>query len=109
MAPLSDSPFVKPLPYPRNRRNVWLRRALIFATVVVLVDALVGKSGVAQSFQAKHEYERALSELEALRARNAVLTDRVRRLGHDAAAIEDLARQELGFLRRGEIVFLVRP
>jgi cell division protein FtsB len=109
MTTFSDSPLVKPLPYSRNRRNLWLRRALIFATVVVFVDAVVGKSGLAESFRAEHEYENAQAELNALRARNAALTERVRRLGHDASAIEDLAREELGFLRRGEIVFVVRP
>jgi cell division protein FtsB len=108
MLTASDSPLVKPLPYSRSRRNLWLRRTLIFATVVVFVDAVVGKSGLAQSFRAKHEYERALAELDALRAQNAALTERVRRLDHDAAAIEDLAREELGFLRRGEIVFVVK-
>lgn len=104
----SDSPIVKPRAYARHRRNLWLRRALIFATVVVLVDAVVGNSGLAQSFRAEHEYQQALVELEALRAQNAVLTERARRLDHDAGAIEDLAREELGFLRRGEIVFVVK-
>jgi cell division protein FtsB len=107
MPTLLDSPLVKPLPYSRNRRNLWVRRALIFATVVVFVDAVVGKSGLAQSFRAEHEYESAQAELDALRAQNAALTDRVRRLDHDAGAIEGLAREELGFLRRGEIVFVV--
>lgn len=108
MTTLSD-PLVKPLPYSRNRRNLWLRRALIFATAVVFVDAVVGKSGLAESFRAKHEYEKAQAELDAIRARNTALTERVRRLDHDASAIENLAREELGFLRRGEIVFVVRP
>lgn len=104
----SDSPIVKPRTYARHRRNLWLRRALIFATVVVLVDAVVGNSGLAQSVRAEHEYQQALAELEALRVQNAVLTERARRLDHDAGAIEDLAREELGFLRRGEIVFVVK-
>lgn len=109
MTTLSDPPLVTSLLYARNRRNLWLRRALIFATAVVLVDAVVGKSGLAESFRAKQEYERTQAELHTLRAKNAALTDRVRRLDHDASAIEDLAREELGFLRRGEIVFVLRP
>ncbi len=103
-----DSPVVNPLPRARNRRNVWIRRVLIFAIVVVFVDAVVGKNGLAQSFRATHEYEQALAELDALRAQNAALTVRARQLDHDASAIEDLAREELGFLRRGEIVFVVK-
>lgn len=107
MTTLSDPPLVKSLLCARNRRNLWLRRALIFATVVVLVDAMVGKSGLAESFRARQEAEQAQAELDALRAQNAALTTRVRLLDHDARAIEDLAREELGFLRRGEIVFVV--
>ena len=109
MRTLSDPPLVTSLLCARNRRNLWLRRALIFATVVVLVDAMVGKSGLAESFRANQEYEQAQAELDALRAQNAALTNRVRRLDHDATAIEGLAREELGFLRRGEIVFVVKP
>jgi cell division protein FtsB len=105
----SDSLLVKPLPYARQRRSLWLRRALIFATVVVLVDAVVGQSGLAQSFRARHEYEQALRELNALRAENAALTERARQLNQDWTAIESLAREELGYLRRGEIVFVVKP
>jgi cell division protein FtsB len=109
MQTASDSPLVTPRPYSRHRRSLWVRRVLIFATVVVFVDAVVGKSGLAQSFRAADEYERALAELTVLRAQNTALTERARRLDHDAAAIEDLAREELGFLRRGEIVFVVKP
>jgi cell division protein FtsB len=108
MTSVPDTLLVKPLPRGRYRRNRWVRRALIFATVVVLVDAVVGKGGVAEGMRAQQEYERAQAELASLRARNAALLERARRLGGDAEAIESLAREQLGVLRPGEVLFVVK-
>jgi cell division protein FtsB len=104
----SDAPLVKPLPYRRQRRSLWLSRALLFATVVVLVDAMVGKAGVAETIRAGREYEQAQARLWALRAENAALVEEARRLAEDPGAIESRAREDLGFLRQGEIVFVVK-
>jgi cell division protein FtsB len=105
----SRTSTVKSLPYRRQRRSLWLSRALIFATVIVLVDAIVGKAGVAETIRAGREYEQAQARLWTLRAENAALLEQARRLAEDPAAIESRAREDLGFLRQGEIVFVVKP
>ena len=58
--------------------------------------------------RARAGYERHLARLTAIRQDNAALRQRSRRLGHDPAAIEETAREELGLLRRGEILFLIK-
>jgi cell division protein FtsB len=105
---LMNTLLVKPLP-PRRGTSVWLRRALIFATVVVLVNALVGQGGFAESVRAQHEYAAALARLSALQHDNAELATRAHGLAHDAKTIETVARQDLGVIRPGEVMFVLKP
>jgi len=103
-----DTPLVKPLP-PRRGQNVWLRRALIFATVVVFVNAFVGQGGLSASLRARREYIEAQARLSALQRENALLAERMRRLADDPRTIETVARQELGLIRPGEVMFVLKP
>ena len=105
----SGASLVKPLPYRRQRRSLWLTRALLFATVVVLVDAVVGRAGVAETIRVGRAYEEVQEMLWALRAENAALAEQARRLAEEPGAVESRAREDLGFLRPGEIVFVLKP
>ena len=105
----TDISSAKPLELPQRRQSPWLRRALIFSTVVVLVDSLFGESGLVQTVRAGQEYARAQKRLSALQRENAGLREQARRLSEDPAAIEAVARQELGLIRRGEILFVLPP
>jgi cell division protein FtsB len=91
------------------RRRRWLRGALIFATVVVLVDALVGESGLRETMRARGEYAHAAARLVVMRAENAGLLEHARRLAEDPRTIEAIAREELGVIRPGELLFVVKP
>ena len=75
----------------------------------MLVDALVGDRGLVSSIRARAEYARVQAALNALRLENAALRERQRRLISDRRSIEALAREEMGFIRRGEILFIVTP
>ena len=92
--------------------NIFRRRGLhillIFVTVVLIVDALVGEKGLMQSMNARRQYRELSSSLDGLRRENAVLRDQVRRLNEDPATIESLARKELGLIRPGEVVFILK-
>ncbi|HJR61953.1 MAG TPA: septum formation initiator family protein [Vicinamibacterales bacterium] len=101
--------LVKPLELRQRRPGPWLRRALIFATVVVLVDALVGESGLVQTIRARRDYAQARGSLSTLRYENAGLRERARRLDGDPGAIEAVAREEHGLIRPGEVLFVLRP
>ena len=107
MPALNDTLLAKPLAKPARRP--WLSRLLLFVTVVALVDALVGDRGLVASLRAGQEYARLQTTLNALRIENGALRDRQRRLTSDRHAIEALAREEMGFTRPGEILFIVSP
>ncbi|MGH9219038.1 MAG: FtsB family cell division protein, partial [Vicinamibacterales bacterium] len=46
--------------------------------------------------------------LERARAENAQLREAARRLREDPAAIEEAARRELGLIKPGEVLFIVK-
>lgn len=102
--------LVKPLPPRRGlRHKPWLRGALIFATLVVLVDALVGESGLRRTMLARGEYAEASARLQLMREANGLLHEQARRLAEDPQTIELAAREQLGVIRPGELLFRLRP
>ena len=89
-------------------RNKVIFRLLIFATVVLLVDSLVGDKGLIERLHARRSYAELEASVNDLRARNAKLRKDAQELKENPDVIEAIAREELGFARRNEIVFIVR-
>jgi len=104
-----DTLLVSPLSLARRRQNPWLRCALIFATVSVLVNALVGERSLAETVRARREYAQAATRLQDLRRDNAALLDYAARLARDPRTIEAVARGELGLIHPGEVLFVLKP
>lgn len=90
----------------RGRR--WLRHALFFITLVIVIDAIAGEKGLLALLQARGEYSALERSLERARAENAELRDMARRLREDPTAIEEQARSELGLIKPGEVLFIVK-
>jgi cell division protein FtsB len=84
------------------------RWAVVFFAVAVIVDAIVGDRGLLAMLRARQQYDRAAAALEQQRAENVRLREEVSRLTNDPAAIEELARGELGLMRPGEKLFIVK-
>ena len=96
----------EPPAWPHGRRI--LNVVLGFATVVMLVDALVGEKGLVERMRAGRQYQQQQASLDALKADNARLRESARRLREDPSAIEAAAREELGLIRPGELLFILR-
>ena len=90
----------------RNRRIV--RVLLILGASIIIVDGLVGDRGLLAMLRAQHEYDELAASISRQRADNARLRDQARRLREDPSAIEEIARRELGLIRPGERVFIVK-
>lgn len=86
-----------------------LRVGLMFVAAALALNATVGERGLVETLRARREGAALATSILALRAENARLREEVRRLKEDPSAIEALARRELGLMRRGEILFVVRP
>jgi cell division protein FtsB len=90
----------------RLRRT--LRLGLLFFAGLVIVDALVGERGLLAMLRARQQQQELATAVARQRAENAKLREEVRRLTEDPAAIEEIARRELGLMRPGEKLFIIR-
>ena len=90
----------------RNRKLIQL--LLLLAASVIIVDGLVGDRGLLAMLRARQEYDQLAASIARQRAENVRLRDQARRLREDPATIEEIARRELGLIRPGERVFIVK-
>lgn len=84
------------------------RYGLMALTAVVLIDAVVGEKGVLALMRVRDEYRELQSSLRAVRAENQRLREQARRYREDPVAIEELARKDLGLIKPGEKLFIIR-
>ena len=95
----------------RPQWPIW-RRALnyllVFATVVLLVDALVGERGLVATTRARRQSAELAASVAQVRDENARLRALADRLNADPSAIESLARETLGLVHPGEVLVVVK-
>lgn len=99
---------VQPVPASNASRRRLLNVVLGFAAIVLLVDALVGEKGFMDRMRANREFQQHAGKLNALRHENAALRQQIIRLDTDPSAIEEIARREMGLMKRGELLFIIR-
>jgi cell division protein FtsB len=104
--PLRRKRVATPAPATFRRRTIHL--LLVFVTVVLVVDSLVGEKGLMESMRARKQYRALAASLDAVRRENDRMREEVRRLKEDPSAIESLARKELGLIRPGEVLFIIK-
>jgi cell division protein FtsB len=92
----------------RRRGRHALQYLLVVVGCIFLVDALVGEKGLLEMIKKRQEYRALEQSLERARQENARLREEARRLREDPAAIEDVARRELGLIKPGERLFIVK-
>jgi cell division protein FtsB len=95
-------------PPPGVPRRKGLHLLLVFVTLVLVIDGLVGEKGLLETVRARRQHRELTASIERLRAENAELREQARRLREDPATIESLARKELGLIRPGELLFIVK-
>ncbi len=95
----------KPARSPLAPRVVrWL---LILLALVIVVDSLFGERGFIDTMRARADYAALERHVAKLQVENSALREEARRLREDPAAIESLAREELGLIYPGETLFIV--
>lgn len=91
------------------RWKVWVRRAGVYAggalLVLVLMHTIFGPYGYLSMRRSEHEIEQLREEIERLDRENVELSGQIRALETDPAAIEKLAREEMGLARPGEMIY----
>jgi cell division protein FtsB len=81
---------------------------LVFVTAVLVLNAIFGDKGVMATSRARREHDQLAAEVTRAKAENARLRETERKLQADPATIEALAREELGLIRPGEKIFIIR-
>jgi cell division protein FtsB len=92
----------------RNRRGRLLRYTLLCISGAFMVSALVGDNGLLSSIRARRQYAAVQQQLINLRLENQQMVEDMRRLKSDPTAIEEEARRNLGLIRAGETLVIVK-
>ena len=90
----------------RGRRLV--RYLLGFVAAVLIVDAIVGDKGLLSLLKARRDFAGVEQALQRARRENVEAREHARRLREDPTAIEEIARRELGLIKPGETLFIIR-
>ena len=102
----------KPAPPPLGEsaaRRTRVVQLVIFAiAAVITIDAVVGEKGLLETFRARGEQTQLLNEIDRTRYDNARKREYARRLREDPRAIEEAARRDLGLVKPGEVLVIVR-
>ena len=107
---MSDTPpAASPSPRPVvSRRGRFTRYLLGFIAAILLVDAIAGEKGLLALMKARRDFQHVERALDQSRQHNADLREQARRLREDPRAVEEVARRELGLIKPGEKLFIVR-
>jgi len=81
---------------------------IVLVGCVLMIDALVGDKGLLAMIEARDRYRELEASLQEAKAENARMREQARRLREDPAAIEEIARRELGLMKPGEKLFIIR-
>jgi cell division protein FtsB len=95
-------------PFAAQRRRPVVALLLLFLALALVLDGVAGERGWLANRRAQQQYDQEARALEQARWTNALLREEARRLLEDPDAIEDAARQELGLIKPGEKLFIVR-
>lgn len=103
----------------QNRGRGWLESKKRFVTALqlagmaggvwLLVMLFSGDMGLFRYLALHDQAHNLEQDLAALRVENATLRDEITRLQRDPSKIEQLAREQLGYVRKGETVYQVSP
>ena len=92
----------------RARRRRILAYGLFIFSLILMVNALVGENGYLATLRARREHDALMQALTRLQQENNRLTEETNRLKNDPAALEEAARRDLGLMRPGETLVVIR-
>lgn len=97
-----------PRPAGRTRGRRALQYVIVFVSCVLVVDAIVGEKGLIAMMKARQAYQALEESLGRARSENARLREEARQLREDPITIEEIARRELGLIKPGERLFIIK-
>jgi len=89
-------------------RRRMMRTGLVLVLVFAVVDGVFGERGLLANMDVRRRIAVQQSTIDELTKRNNAITEDIRRLREDPAAVEELAREELGLMKDGELLIILR-
>ena len=81
----------------------------MLATIILIVDALIGDKGLVERLRERQRFDDVKIALDTLKQENAALREQARRLREEEpSTIESAARKQLGMIKPGEVLFIVK-
>jgi cell division protein FtsB len=103
----------------RNRGREWLDRQRFWITgaqyagaalcLLLLLALFFGEMGLPRYFAMRDHAQQLEQDIRNLQRSTGELRGQIDRVEHDPAGIEQLARERLGYVRKGETVYQVVP
>jgi len=103
----------------RNRGRQWLdweRRMVtgayyvgVAVCLLMLIVLVFGDMGLPRYFSMREHAQQLDVDLQELQRSTRTLREDIDRVEHDPAKIEQLAREQLGYVRKGETVYQLVP
>lgn len=113
IAHLKNSPVKEPrLGFAEQWREFFRRNLnwfLVAALAVLILQDVFGTHGVLAMRRSMKEAAQVQQEIDRLNAENQKLQNHVQSLKSDPAAIEKIAREDMGLARPGEYIFKIPP
>ena len=91
---------------PQARLFFWISAGVI---ILLLGTAWLGQDGYLAVIVNRERVSDLKKEIEAIEAKNKELRSKIRSLRSDKRAIEKIAREDLGLVKKGEIVYEFVP
>lgn len=98
---------VESIPSRRERARPLWHYVAGLAISVALANLMLGEKGLVETLRVDREHRRLTSTLATIRQQNQRLKERIAR-HDDPAVIEELARRNLGMIKPGEVVVVVK-
>jgi len=91
-----------------QRKQKRVRYVLLAVSAAFMINALVGDNGFLATIKARRQYAAIERQVNALRVDNQRMLKEAERLKSDPSAIEDAARKDLGLIRPGETLVIIK-
>lgn len=87
-----------------GKYKVWLLVSLLFSILLIGLG-IFGEKGILKVYALEQELQARKARVQALQEENKTLQQEIHELTYNPYFIEKLAREELGLVRPGEIIF----
>jgi cell division protein FtsB len=96
-------------PAVRSRFERYVYAAVALLLVALAIDGVFGAHGTISTYRLKLKVEKAQQQAGNLEQENKVFADEVRKLKTQPSAIENVARERMGLVKPGQLVFKLQP